>query len=170
MKLFTRTLSLVAFVCLAQLVSAQTVNQGAWMIGGSAGFTSINPKEGDESTSVLDISPNVGYYIADDLAIGLGISFTSVSIDGNSNSTTSLSPFVRYYVTNPIFLQVGADLGLDDGAGTAIGASVGYSWFLNNSVAIEPALFFQSYNEDGDFFDYTAFGLSIGVQAFIGRN
>ncbi len=170
MKLFTKLFTLAAFVCCAQIASAQTVNQGAWMIGGDAGFSSFKVKDADNSTTFFNISPDLGYFIADDLAIGLGIDFQSVSFDGNSTSSFSLGPSVRYYVADPIFIQVGANLGLDEGAGTTLGAAVGYSWFLNNSVAIEPALFFNIYNEDGDFNDFSVFGLSIGVRAFAGRN
>ena len=171
MKLFTRSfLTMMVAFLIAQGVTAQSVNQGAWMIGGTAGFASQKFKDADESTTFLDISPLAGYYVIDNLAVGLGVSFTSVSFDGESTSTTSLSPFARYYVFNPFFLQAGVDLGLDEGAGTAFTAALGYSWFLNNSVAIEPALFYSSYGAEGDANDYSIFGLSIGVQAFLGRN
>lgn len=170
MKTFTQFLTLAAFVCFAQVATAQTVNKGAWMLGGNVGFTSSKVKDADASLSVFTIAPDVAYYIADDLAIGLALNFTSVSFDGNSNSSTSVGPSVRYYVADPIFVTVGAALGLDEGAGTSIYAGVGYSWFLNNSVAIEPMLFYQSNNNDGDLNDSSDFGLQIGVRAFVGRN
>ena len=167
MKMITRlTLALIAFVCVTQVISAQTVGKAAWMVGGSAGFSSLKFKDADESTSTLSIQPTLGYFFADDLALGLGVNFTSTSTNGNSNSSFGLGPFARYYVTNPIFVQVGADLGLDDGAGTTLGVAVGYSWFLNDDVAVEPAVFYHIYNNDGDAGDYSVFGLSIGVQAF----
>jgi hypothetical protein len=160
------TFVLVGFLCISQLANTQTVGKGAWMVGGSAGFSSLKFKDADNSTTTIAIQPTLGYFFADDLAVGLGVSFVNTSFDGNSNSSTSLGPFVRYYVTDPIFIQVGAELGLDEGAGTLIGAAVGYSWFLNNGVAVEPALFFNINNNDGDVQDYTVFGLSIGIQAF----
>lgn len=167
MKMITKSMfTLLAFVCITQVMTAQTVGKGAWMVGGSAGFSSTKVKNADFSTTRIDLNPNLGYFFADDLALGLALDFNSTSVDGNSSSTFGLGPFVRYYVTNPIFIQVGANLGLNDGAGTSFGAKVGYSWFLNDAVAIEPALFFTSYNNDGDLSDYSQFGLSIGVQAF----
>ncbi len=171
MKLFTSfTLCLAVIFCFSQSISAQTVNKGAWMVGGSAEFSSLKYKDDNNSHTYFSIAPNVGYYFMDDLAVGLNVNFTSNSYAGNSNSSTYLGPWVRYYVTYPIFVMVGANLGLSDGAGTTISAGVGYSWFLNNAVAIEPQLFFNSFNNDGDAGDYSEFGLSIGVQAFIGRN
>ena len=167
MKTFTKvTLAVVTFLCCSQLVSAQTVGQGAWMVGGAAGFSSFKFKDADASTTTIFLQPNLGYFIADDLAIGLNISLVSQSFDGNSNTSFGLGPFVRYYVTDPIYITVGADLELDEGGGTTIGAGVGYSWFLNDGLAIEPELFFNIYNNDGDAGDYSIFGLSIGVQGF----
>lgn len=159
MNLITRSFltAMVVFV-LGQVASAQTVNKGAWMIGGSAGFKSDKPK-GADATTTLNISPNVGYYLMDDLAIGLGLTFADPSSGQNS-----LNPFARYYVFNPVFVQAEVGLGLDDGAGTSFKASVGYSMFLNNSVALEPALFYSGRE------NFSSFGLSIGVQAFLGRN
>ena len=160
------TFTLVAILYMSQVLTSQTVGKGGWMLGGSAGFSSLKFKNADNSTSTIAIQPTVGYFFADDFAIGLGVSFVNTRFNGNSNSSTSVGPFARYYVTNPIFIQVGVDLGLDKGAGTLMKVSVGYSWFLNNDVAIEPALFFHINNNDGDALDYSVFGLSIGVQAF----
>ena len=45
MKLFTKsTLALIALVSLTGIVSAQTVNKNAWMLGGTMGFNSIKTK------------------------------------------------------------------------------------------------------------------------------
>lgn len=180
MKTFTRPF-LIAFAILTSVgfISAQTVNQGAWMLGGSVGFSSLKVKDADASTTYLNISPNVGYYIIDDLAIGARINFLSESFDGESESNVGIGPFLRYYVTDPIFLQIGYDIEaavLDwnivfAGEGSTLHAAVGYSWFLNSGVAIEPSLYLNLYSGDGDFdADYTRFGLNVGVQAFAGRN
>jgi hypothetical protein len=149
-------------------LTAQTVDQGTWMIGGSASFSSTKVKNVPAST-ILDLSPKFGLFIIDDLAVGLGISFKSTSADTSSNSTFGLGPFVRYYLTDPIFVQAGVDLGLEDNSATSFNLSLGYSWFVDNTVAIEPALFFSSVNYDGESSDATIFGLSIGIQAFPGR-
>ncbi len=169
MKFFTRSLLVIlTFSSMAHLVTAQTVEQGTWMIGGSAGFSSTKVKNVPASTN-LDLSPKLGLFIIDDLAVGIGISFKSTSSDGSSNSTFGLGPFARYYLTNPIFVQGGVDLGLEDNSATSISLSLGYSWFIDNTVAIEPAFFFSSVNYDGESSDATVFGLSIGIQAFAGR-
>ncbi len=168
MKNFTKvTLLLVAMMFFGQLASAQTVGKESWMIGGSLGFSSQKYKNDEASSSILNINPSAGYYFADDFAFLLGISFFNISYDGSSTSSFNLAPGLRYYVTEPIFIQADASFGLDDDGGSVFGISVGYSWFLNNSIAIEPAVFFNTANNEGDNFDYTSFGLSIGIQAFL---
>ena len=164
------TLTLIGFLCFAQAASAQAVNQGAWMVGGSAGFSSLKFKDADESTTFFNLSPNLGYFIADDLAIGLGVDLSSVSpAGGDSQTDFGLGPFVRFYFADAIFAQAGLNLGLGDNEFTEIDLRVGYSWFVDNSVAIEPALFYQIHGVDGDVLDYNVFGLAIGIQAFVDR-
>lgn len=179
--------SLVAFLCFSQVTFAQTVNQGAWMLGGSAGFRSDNPKPDDgETNTTIEFSPNIGYFIADDLGIGLSLRFKSQSaedgIPDNSTSEFAIGPFVRYYFVDGIFGQLGVNLGLSDDDNTVdfdesfteIELGIGYSWFVDNSVAIEPKLFYRLNNVKGsttieDLGDYNTIGLSIGVQGFAGR-
>ena len=144
MKLISKTLLFFFLVGSASLISAQTVNQGAWMIGGSAGFSSEKVDGADGSSTFLNITPNLGYYIIDDLAIGARINFYSQSFDGESESNFGFGPYARYYVADPIFIQAGIDFeaaALDinsifNGEGsTTLHFQVGYSWFLNNSIA-----------------------------------
>ncbi len=164
---------LVGFLILSQSISAQAVNQGAWMVGGSAGFRSENFKDSDVSITTIDLSPNLGYFIADDLAIGLALNLNSTSIDGNSSTDFGLGPFVRLYFADAIFAQVGASLGLGDNEFTDFEIGLGYSWFVDNSVAIEPKLYYRIHNVKDVVpaveFDSSIFGLSIGIQAFVDR-
>jgi outer membrane protein len=177
MKLITKpTFLLIVMLCLSGLVSAQTVGKGAWMLGGSLGFSSTKVKDADVSTTHIFLNPNVGYFIMDDLALGLDIAFFSESTDGESESNFGFGPYARYYITDPIFLQVGYAFDASPfdsqlfqaGGGSTFHAAVGYSWFLNNGVAIEPALFLNIYSDDEDsaLQSFTQFGLSIGIQAF----
>ena len=163
------TLSLVTFLCLSQVISAQAVNQGAWMLGGSAGFQSESLKDVDGSETTIFLNPNVGYFIADDLAIGLNVGFTSISSDAFDASFFSLGPFVRFYFADAIFAQAGVNLGLGDDEFTEFQVGVGYSWFVDNSVAIEPMIYYRSHGVDDPGIDSSVIGLSIGIQAFVDR-
>ena len=181
MKLFTKTtFTFIVQISLTRIVSAQTVNSGAWMVGGTLGFNSIKTDGNDNSETWFNLSPNVGYYIINDLAIGARLSLVSYSYDGSSNSQFGFGPWARYYFVNSLYAQAGIDFGstgmdffslLADEGSTTLNFGIGYSWFLNNSVAIEPSLLYSIYSgvDDGVFADYTRFGFNIGVQAFIGR-
>ena len=182
MKLFTKsTLALIALVSLTGIVSAQTVNKNAWMLGGTMGFNSIKTEGNDTSEIWFNLSPNVGYYITNDLAIGARFSLFTYSYGGSVNYQVGVGPWARYYFINSLFAQAGMDFGSAgfdffsfnaDGGSTTIHMGIGYSWFLNNSVSF--FFFFQysiySADEDGLLADYTRFGFNIGVQAFIGRD
>ena len=139
------------------------------MLGGTAGFRSETYKDADISVTTIDVSPNLGYFIADDLAIGLALTLNSTSIEDESSTLFGLGPFVRFYFADAIFAQAGVNLGLGDAEFTEFNVGVGYSWFVDNSVAIEPMLFYRSVGVDDPGVDSSIFGLSIGVQAFIDR-
>jgi len=177
MKLITKTtISAVLLISMAQLISAQTVGKAAWMLGGSVGFSSTKLKDAENSTTQIYLTPNVGYFIMDDLAIGLDVAFYSESTDGDSQSNFGFGPYARYYFTDPFFIQAGYAFNaspfdsqlFQSGGGSTFQASVGYSLFLGNNVAIEPSIFINIYSEDDDsvFNSFTQFGLNVGIQAF----
>lgn len=182
MKNFSKILvTLITLVTMVQLVSAQTVNSGAWMLGGNVGFNSIKSDGDDASETYFNISPNVGYFIMDNLAVGARLSLFSQSYDGETESEFGIGPWARFYIVNGLFAQAGIDFGtagfdvfslLTDEGSSTLNLGVGYSWFLSPSVAIEPTLQYSIYSaaDDALFGDYTRFGFNIGVQAFLGRN
>ncbi len=153
---------------------AQTVNAGAWMLGGSLGFDSSKEKDADDATNTITINPNIGYFVIDNLGVGLNVLYASETVgDADPNSVLGIGAFARYYVFQGLFPQVGFGfnsftLGDEDAVtGTTIDFGVGYSFFLNNSVAVEPRVNYAITSGD---FEYNTFGLMIGVQAFLGRN
>ncbi|MBP6184907.1 MAG: outer membrane beta-barrel protein [Chitinophagaceae bacterium] len=171
----TRTFSALALVVAAFLCSsnlqAQTVNAGAWMIGGDAGFSSASYDGVDDALTTISLNPNIGYFIMDNLGVGLRLGVESQTQGDNGLTIFSVGPFARYYVWQGLFPQVGFNYnsvkvkdGGDATTSTDIDIAVGYSLFLNNSIALEPALYYNI----GD--GVNTFGLRIGVQGFLGRN
>lgn len=153
----------VAFMLAAVSVNAQTCPKGAIMLGGSAGVTSVSSDGESEVTFFL--SPTAGFFVIDDLAIGANLGVAA----GEGFSQFGLGPFARYYVLKGLFLQANLNFtstkfdGFDSDSSTRFGGALGYSLFLNDGVALEPALAF-------DFGDgITIIGLTIGVQAFLKR-
>lgn len=157
-------------------VAAQT-QKGSWLLGGSASFNSF--KQGDSKATFLDFSPNAGYFVIDDLAIGLNLSFQSIKPDGEDAATLfSAGPFVRYYFVNlgektKLFGHANfgfgsEDDGFDKAEFTQWGIKAGPAIFLSPSVALEIAVGYgsQKYKDFDDALNN--FGLSVGFQVHLG--
>jgi hypothetical protein len=128
----------------------------------------------------FNLAPRVGYFLFDRFAAGLILNagtskneyetydfFSGTVIKATSHSKSiSVGPFVRYYLPVPVFFQASATFGGQrieyDEPATAgqIKSSLkkwslaaGYAYFLNDYVAIEPSIGYQSdvtKNKDND--------------------
>jgi outer membrane protein len=162
--IFTLLVVFASFGAFAQF------EQGTMLVGGDFGveFTTSKTKfDGQTETNgkytEFSLSPNFGYFVIDNLAVGanLGLSMSSYKpegFDGKSTGTSlTFGPFVRYYFPMKIFLQGSVGIGTmkskDDFGGdvdeekfslfgTQLGA--GYAIMLNDNVALEPMVGFQS--------------------------
>ncbi len=140
------------------------------LVGGSLGFNSITDKATSGSTTstvgtttTFTISPNFGYFVIDNLAIGGNISYISSkdelsSVGGSiTGSGFTFSPLARYYFGPGIFGQGTFGFGsAKDGFSAGSTSSTinytvsvwslgaGYAYFLNDHIAIEPILICQS--------------------------
>lgn len=167
-RLFILLLIAAAFTC-----NAQTL-KGTKMIGGSG---SIYHEDGFN----ISLSPNLGYFIADNLAIGGNINLFLSDNDNNTAKGASLGPFVRYYfgqeAPTRIFAQANGSVGFSRYINTfngreakdtyntnSFGAGVGIAHFLTEQVALEARLYYNNYR----FYDssprHDQVGISFGVQ------
>lgn len=169
--IFTLVIAAVGFTA-----NAQTA-QGNWLMGGNASFTSgKSSADGAKSNTTINISPDAGYFVADDLAIGAMVSFQSAT---GGYSAFSAAPFVRYY-----FLPIGDNAKLFGQGSFGFGSSkfddddesvsstnwsiaAGPAFFLNQNVALETTLFYGS-SKQKDVPAYNTFGLNIGFQIHLG--
>lgn len=77
------------------------INKGQFLVGGSGSF--YNKKISGIETTNFTLSPNVGYFFLDKLAVGLNanLGYTQSKYSINQKTDTKaygVSPFVRYYV------------------------------------------------------------------------
>lgn len=152
--------------CMVFAASAQ-ISQGTILVGASsnAGFTSYNEDAGDYSQFNIDLKG--GYFVIDNLALGLNLGYTKI----DDASQTTFGAFGRYYVNGKIFGGIGfnstsVDLGGSDATVSTIPIEVGYAAFINDAIAVEPAL---SYSILGGDAEGAAFGLNIGLTLYLGR-
>jgi outer membrane protein len=194
--IFTILLATVVGVASAQF------SQGRMLVGGDFSFSSNTEKAKGGGTTVtlgktttFELGPQFGYFIIDNLAIGaaLDVSLTMEKPEDADNepeiTTTvfALSPFVRYYLDQGIFFQGEFNLGsgkTKQSLGsisqetkfglTGLGLGVGYAYFLNDNVAVEPLIGYQTLtttNKESDpeskFIDGGLF-LRVGFQIYLG--
>lgn len=158
----------------ATFTFAQT-QKGNMLIGGTAAFD-IQFEEPDNIVAI-QVSPELGFFVADNLVVGGALSIGTTKIGDYSLTSYGIAPFGRYYFgtgMTRIFIhgQFGvAGLRYDYGgdketsSSTALLVGPGVSFFLNKHVAIEGVL---GYTKNFGDFDTSDLGLRIGVQAYLG--
>lgn len=139
------------------------ITKGNWMVGGSGNFINYestfqnNNTEVTQTGSGFQLSPNLGYFIVNNVALGsvVSFSFSNPSGDNNNSHGYGISPFIRYYfrksdkMINP-FLETsyGFYEGKSDSGGSnkTTGYSIkgGSAIFFNSSVALELTLNYDS--------------------------
>jgi outer membrane protein len=192
------TLFSIVFVLACGYSYAQT-SQGNIMLGG--GFRIQSDKQEtageDVKTSTVQFIPSAGYFLADDLALGLNLGiFSQTQADDDKLTRFAFGPFARYYkyTSNENFAffgEVGFLFGSEkfepDGADEVKGSnftfyiSPGFSYFFNEKWALDLQLQGISYessdpNKDGDddkqssfIFGVESFNPSLGFRYIIGE-
>ena len=96
-------LSLAAVLAFALTSDAQT-RKGTVLLGAGSSLTETGWMD-------LQITPKVGYFVQDGVAVGAMINFDNSTTDlGDSelkNATSNIGVFARYYVSNNLFTEVG---------------------------------------------------------------
>lgn len=175
------------------LINAK-IKDGTVMIGGSLGGTYQKYKSDNRITKTKETGDLItgrllakgGYFFLPDFVVGINAEVQHVSINVDSTrygdrKTTDLlaGPYVRYYLNNGLFGEFNVNAGVRNIKGGdkfdiktgAIG--IGYAYFLNEVIAIEPVL---SFNYEQSIVDNagrntkdSSYGprLNIGIQAYL---
>lgn len=163
-------------------------SQGDLFATGSVGFNSdkMDEAKGNE----FYFRPEVGYFLTENIALGLGIDFGSAKNDGldaysDAYKTNSFGAevFGRYYFTPAsqfsLFGQFGIGFGnvkAEDGAGNeakvntfGVNAGLGANYFVANNWALQASWAGLGYNSaklDAPGAEaYTSFGLNVDLSA-----
>ncbi len=159
--------------------NSQTVAQGIWTAGGSVGFSSSKQKGAGKATTVIEFLPEAGYFIIDDLGIGLNGAYSKTSQGTTSLTEYTIGPWARYYVHQNAFAQasfligsttIDGDFGKAKTLGHKVEVGLGYSAWLADAVALEPLLFYnisKSKDENADPISTNTFGLRLGLKIFL---
>ena len=161
-------------VCSLGAVNAQ-LQKGSVMVGGNVG--DIEFGLGSGSNFSISLTPRVGYFIQDNVAIGakLKAGFTGQRY-GSSTYNYGLDAFGRYYFGPKVFktgLKEGrwfaeAAAGFSGVKGADVGFNVnigpGYAYFLNEHIALEAlALYYGQFGSGS----VNGLSLNMGFQIYL---
>lgn len=149
----------VAFTTLA---TAQEDGLKMWL-GGTVNYCS-STDDSDNDESELTIGPSFGYMLNQNMAVGLGIGYSSSEANDLKNNFIEINPFFRYYKKCAEMFAGYAALNLSYGMGTdevQAGAEVLDDEYDRLNVEISPGIQFWfkdrwSINSELGFFSYTA--------------
>lgn len=196
-----KKLLVISALALFGLANAQ-IEKGTLLIEGKTGLgfnnVSTQLKKGNESIdgpkiSTFNISPNVGYFVSNNLAIGLELNYLSITTksksymgygltdEKESKNTLTLLPNLTYYFPTASNLKpyIGTGIGVgivtekdwegkETASGFAWGVKGGAVYMLNNSIALNLGLNYgqlsiEKYDMDNKI---GTFGANAGISIF----
>lgn len=134
----------------------------------------------DSDTDSFGINAGAGYFVIDNLELGLSVSYSSSKADSDDNSSNeqmimNIGPFIYYHlpITENLFLIFGGGFGYSqyndkynikgtdafgpyeqdeekDGGGLFYGINLGIEHFVTDSISIIGALTYLKLDIDGD--------------------
>ena len=173
----------IAFLLSASTLPAQYTAQGNFMMGSTLGFSAATStitqdkgsgdvaKENPTYTQ-FSIAPSIGYFLIDNLALGIGLDYTFNQVKNKNQATNKDSdllfgPFARYYL--PMTVDMSFFLVANFGCGNstddqdvggvqqnistnifAVGVGPGFTIFSSNAVGIETLVRYNYARSDFD--------------------
>ncbi len=163
-----RKIAALAVGLLTAVTASAQFEQGKAYIGGS--LTGLNLSYSGKEELKLGVQAQAGYMVADDVMLLAGVAYKHTGNDFEADNF-SVGVGGRYYIEqNGIYLGVNCKLlhANHDYNDVMPGVEVGYSFFLNGSVTVEPAVYYdQSFKNHSD---YSAIGLKLGVGVYLFKN
>jgi len=179
MKLFLPAIILSILISCSCFAQTQ---KGSKMLGGSG---SVNFKEAFS----LSLSPNLGYFIIEDLALGSGVSLNYSNFKEIEFQTFGggVEPFIRYYFGKPapirVFAQANGSVYLltiknkaevSTHNRNAFGGSLGIAYFISQQIGVEARLTYNNFHhghidpyENQYYPRENNFGLNFGIQVHL---
>ena len=162
-------------------------NKGRMLASGSVSFSSSTQKFTNNGVTTtagtqtdFSFGPGFGYFVADNIAVGAELVWGSSKSSPNgiastTNSSIAFAPFARYYLESGLFGEGTIGFGSVKAESGNVsqkeslslwGLGIGYAYFLNDHVAIEPVVQYQSRStkDDVNGGKYTDAGLAINVK------
>lgn len=145
-----------------------TIGSYGGFFGGSGTSFFLSSSDG---TTIWNIGAEIGFFVADNLAIKLGLGYGSIKFEGSDGSSNlfSYKLGLKYYIVSKVPFQVdysgqsGEDF-FGDEKPSYLGLQAGYAFFIGDMVSIEPALRYNlSLNSDSS---ENIFQVQVGFSIF----
>jgi hypothetical protein len=180
MKKLLLTLTLMSLFC--GYTMAQT-EAGSKLIGGT-GTLHINTEENDPDPSFVVLSPRVGFFVVNNIAVGAAVPLAFAATEIETNTSLGLTPFVRIYVgSSPsrfllegragynysIYKNKETDASITDSF-TSYGVGLGYVHFINQHVGLELLVSYDKTDDEMITLDnshFTGINLNLGLQIYL---
>lgn len=147
-----RRLHLVLLLVVAATTVKGQIERKTVYLGATSNMSILGVTTGpnSSSTTYFNISPQVGYFFADNFLLGTNLSFSS----NNGFNQTTIGLFTRYYIKGKVFIGGGYSSSSFTG-GNSLGLfnlEGGYAAFITHNIAIEPgAILLLDYELDSRF-------------------
>ncbi|WP_421763039.1 hypothetical protein [Ekhidna sp.] len=165
--------TLVAFFGCAD---AQT-EKGGWLIGASTSFEYASTSYDDptlDKTTNFNLEIVTGYFLIDNLAVGLNYGYDKEKQGFDGNTTTFIGPFVRYYVKGTFFVGTSYSAASredifarapEKSSFRLLAFEAGYPIWIVDTIAIEPSLNYGIATGE-DIVNSKTFGLNLGLNLY----
>lgn len=194
---YMKKITILAIAICSTFGAYAQYSKGRMLVGGSLSFSAETEKtkyDGNTQTdgkwTSFSLEPQFGYFVIDNLAVGasldLGLSKWRDDDDSDDDYTSTsieFRPTVRYYLPQNIFFQGQVAFGSskdkygsgnvdeDKYSNSGFTLGVGYAYFLNDNIAIEPLIGYGSWGQkdketDTKYVDNGLF-LRIGFQIYL---
>ncbi|MBH1959364.1 hemin-degrading factor [Chryseobacterium sp. HSC-36S06] len=147
---------LVGALALFATVNAQTQNpalaKGKWLVEANTNFGVLSPSSTsigfytNDGDSMFKIGGEAGYFVANNLALKVGLGVTSLTMDtfyGDNETSTAFNYKIgaKYYIASMFPVQIDFNGISSEGENiNAVGFQGGYAWFVSPNISIEPGL------------------------------
>lgn len=185
-----KTIKLILAISFLTVYSSDAqITKGNWMVGGAGNFSSYESKyksNGVDMTNKglgVNISPNIGYFLADKFVVGSSLSVGYTKPKNSENSFGyGIGPYVRYYLLkedklinffselNYIFGETKS--GNNKSETNGYGLKAGTVIFFNSSVGLEVSLDYNSSKlipKNSDSSNYNNLQIGLGFQIHLER-
>lgn len=128
--------------------------------GGTIEYSKYESGIYNGSTRTITFNPGFGYFFIDNLVLGLN---TTIGYEKTSvkYTTYGIGPFAKYYFNNGVFIKTETFYSTTKAVGSSthkttslsMAPGVGYAFFLNSRVSLEPSLNYRYNHYTSDISD-----------------